>query len=346
MARMTPSLWPPLAAVLVTALLAAVMHVADAAGEVALPLLGMLAGAAMLAPFGVPVLWSWALIQGRPPRGTVAIAVVGLGGLYALFPGEIGGHLVSYAVVGLLAAFGLLSRWHPGLVLMAMCGVMIPIVLASTDVAVLDEMFAEQKEQTLQAQREMLMARQGEGAQPPALEVEAEALDRMFGTLRRMVPGMIAAGIIFQAALSFWLIRLLAGRLLPASALRGLPPFGRWRFPFAVVWLLAAGVGLMIVPRYLPLLAGWPPLGVNLVLLMVMLAAVQGAAVQWRLSPRSMPLVARIVILFMAGFLFLPLVFLGLADQWLDFRKLDTNGPMGRDDNGGNDDAPADKQGG
>lgn len=338
-ARMTRSQLPPLAAALGTLLLAVAMHLVDAAGEVALPLLGLVATAALLAPLGVPVLWSWALFQGRPLQLVGVVAAAGLGAVFFLFPGEVGAQLVSYALVGLTAAFGLLSRWHPGLVLAAMCGVMIPVIVATTDLEVLDEMFEQQKEETLQARREMLMAQQGEGAEPPALEVEKEALDRMFGTTRQLVPGFIAGGIMLQAALDFWLIWLLARWLKLAQALRGLPPFGYWRFPFALVWLLAGGVGLMIAPRYLGL-TDWPPLGANLVLLSVGLVALQGAAVQWRLSPSSMPLPARVVLLFMAGFLFLPLVVLGLADQWLDFRKLDA------DDNGGNDDAPADKQGG
>jgi len=190
------------------------------------------------------------------------------------------------------------------------------------------------------------LAQQEEGAPPPSLAVEEEALERMFGTIRKLVPGFIASGIIFQSALGFWLVWLLAGRLKLPYSLRGLPHFGHWRFPFALIWLLALGVVLMIVHRQFGGLAGWPPVGINLALVMVGLAAVQGAAVQWRLSPRSIPLLVRIILLFMAGFLFLPLVFLGLADQWLDFRKLDTDGPVDRDDNGGNDDAPADKQGG
>ena len=343
---MTHSLVPAVVAVLATVFIGAAMHVAQAAAEVALPFLGMLAAVAFLAPFGLPVLWSWALLKGRPLQLTAGIAVIGLSGVFALFPGEIGGHLVSYAVVGLLAAFGLLSRWHPGLIVVAMCGVMIPIVLASTDMAMLDEMFAEQKEQTLQARREMLMAEQGEGAPTPTLAVEEEALEQMFGTMRKLVPGFIASGIIFQSALGYWLIVLLAGRLRLGFPVQGLPSFGRWRFPFALVWLLALGVGLMIAPRHLDGLASWPPVGINLVLVVIGLTAVQGAAVQWCLSPRNIPWPVRVILLFMAGFLFLPLVFLGLADQWLDFRKLDTDGPEDRDDSGGDDDAPADKQGG
>ncbi len=345
-ARMTPSHWPPVVAVLVTVLLGAVMHVTEAASEVALPFLGLLASVALLAPLGVPLLWSWALLKGPSLQRTALIALVGLGGLMALFPGEIGGLLVTYSVVGLLAAFGLLSRWHPGLLLGALCGVLIPLVVVSSDMATFDEIMTQQKEQVLQTRREMLKVGQDEGAEPPTLAVEAEALDHATATVRLLVPGGIAAGIILEATLNLWLIQLLAGRLRPRLSLRGLPPFGRWRLPFAVVWMLAAGIGLMVAPRYMAALADWLPVGPNLLLVLVTLVALQGAAVQWHLTPRGVPVLVRLVILFMAGFLFLPLLFLGLADQWLDFRKLDTDGPADRDDNGGNDDAPADKQGG
>lgn len=351
---MTQTLLPPVVAFAVTLLLGVLMYGAQVAGEKVTPFLGLVTSIALVVPLGVPVLWSWALFRGRPWLWVVGLFVITLSGLLALFSGDIGLHLASYAAVGLLAAFGLLSRWHPGWVLILMWGAMIPMVLISADLAELDEMFAEQKELTLQARRQILMDQQGEGAIPPTLAVEEEALDRMFGLLRLLAPGLVASGMLFQAALSFWVIWLLVCKLGMAERLRGFPAFGQWRFPFALIWLLAAGVGLMIAPRYIDVpgyidVPVWSPListlalGPNLVLGMVGLAAVQGAAVQWHLSPVSMPLLARVILLFMAGFLFLPLVMLGLADQWLDLRKLDADDPQGRDDNGGNDDAPTDK---
>ncbi len=344
--RTTHSFGLVVVAVLVTVMIGAIMRMAQAAADGSPLFPGLPVAMAFLVPLGLPVLWGLAFLKSRPLPPTAGIALSGLVGVYTLVPGEIGGYLVSYAVLGSLAACGLLSRWRPSLIVVVMCGAMIPIVLASTDMALLDEMFAEQKELALQARREVLMAEQGAGGPTPTLAVEREVLDEMFRTMRRLIPGVTALSLIGQSALSLWLITLLAGRMKTETSWVRLPPFARWRFPFALVWLLALGVGLMIASRHLAGPDGWPPVGINLVLVMLSLAAVQGAAVQWRLSPRSMPWPVRVVLLFMAGFLFLPLVFLGLADQWLDFRKLDTDGPEDRDDNGGDDDAPADKQGG
>jgi hypothetical protein len=69
--------------------------------------------------------------------------------------------------------------------------------------------------------------------------------------------------------------------------------------------------------------------------------AVQGAALQWQMGSAGTPMLLRLFFLFMAGMLFLPLVLLGLADQWMDFRKLEIDDQQNDHDTGGNDDDSA-----
>lgn len=79
-----------------------------------------------------------------------------------------------------------------------------------------------------------------------------------------------------------------------------------------------AGLGLFITRQ--PTLAA---AGLNLALAVGTLLSLQGAAVQWAVTGKTLGMIPRVIYLLVAGFLFLPLVVLGLADQWLDFRKLE-----------------------
>jgi len=198
----------------------------------------------------------------------------------------------------------------------------LPVVLWSLNEMPMDEVFAAQKEQVLEARRELLMAGARPGEEPPSLAQEEQMLDDLFATVLQLTPAAVALGVIFQAAVTFGFIWILVRVLKLATVLRGFPPFVRWRFPFTVVWILAAAVALMIIP-----LPWWPAAGLNLVLVVTTMLAVQGAALQWHMSAAGVPILLRLFFMFMAGMLFLPLVILGLADQWMDFRKLEIEEP-------------------
>ena len=87
--------------------------------------------------------------------------------------------------------------------------------------------------------------------------------------------------------------------------------------------------------------------GLNIALAVAIVLSIQGAAVQWELTGRNMGMLPRVVFLLVAGFLFLPLVGLGLADQWLDFRKLEASDEEDspEDSNGAGTNAPDDDAG-
>jgi hypothetical protein len=109
------------------------------------------------------------------------------------------------------------------------------------------------------------------------------------------------------------------------------PRFGRWRLPFYLVWLLIAGLGLMILRHPVAL-----TVGLNLALFAAILLAVQGVAVQVWVTGRMFSLLGRIVFWTVMGLFMTPLVLasgvlLGLVDQWLDLRGLE----RGSDPEGG-----------
>ena len=331
---------PIVVAVLATVILGGLFSVAQGNDNLVLPVLGILSVMSLLTPYLVPVLWTWALLMGRPHLWVLVGAGLWLVAGWVMMPGEVTWPMTTHVVSGLVAGIGLMLRWKPGVILLLLAVVSLPIVLWSLEQVPLDELFEAQKVQALEARRELLMAGTRAGEEPPSLELEEQMLDDLFQTVHRLTPGAVAVALVLQAAVTFGLVWLLVRVLGLSSVLRGFPVFVRWRLPFAVVWVLAAGVGLMILP-----LPWWPAAGLNLVMVVTTMLAVQGAALQWHLGAANVPKLLRLFFMFMAGLLFLPLVVLGLADQWMDFRKLDSEEPSGSDriglDTGGNDDDSA-----
>jgi len=203
------------------------------------------------------------------------------------------------------------------------------LVYGNLETESVDEMYSQMKEQALQDRREFLKAEanstdQDSIDQEPKLVKEEQILDDAFLVVKQLLPGSMVLAQLIQSALTLGLMWILVKVLGYTAIAQRFLPFGRWRLPFAVVWLLAVAVALMIVQPGV-----WPAAGVNLAMVIVGLLAVQGASVQWRLSKAGFPMLSRLFFLIMAILLFLPLVMLGLADQWLDLRKLNKVEPEG-----------------
>jgi len=309
---------PLILAVVITVLFGGLSSVVGGEENIVTPVLGILVLFLLLAPYVLPVLWAWVLLKGQLPMWVLAGAAIWLATGLAMMPNDVTWHLTTHVVTGLVAGFGLMLRWKPGLILLLLAVVSLPVGLWSLNQMPMEEIFEAQKEEGLQARRELLMAGARPGDEPPSMVQEEQLLDELFATVLRLTPSAVAVGLLAQAAVSFGLIWILVRVMGLAPVLRGFPPFARWRLPFAVVWVLAVAVGLLIVP-----LSFWPSAGLNLVMVVCAALAVQGAALQWHLSSAGTPMLLRLFFLFMAGMLFLPLVVLGLADQWMDFRKLE-----------------------
>jgi len=103
--------------------------------------------------------------------------------------------------------------------------------------------------------------------------------------------------------------------------------FGRlseWRVPFGWIWVLAAGLALVVTRQ------SWAvTLGFNVVVLVIAVLAMQGGAVTMAALERGSAPVARMVLLVVAAVAAWPLfvgglAILGAADLWVDFRRLRT----------------------
>ncbi len=166
------------------------------------------------------------------------------------------------------------------------------------------------------------MEAQGESDQQLEMrEAAAASVERTVATLRRLWPALLLLGLLLQAAAAVWLVRRLAARAGRATELTPWPPLRRWRMPFALVWILAGGIALVLA-------RGEPAAraGVNLIAASAALLALQGAAVVWALATRVLPPLARWLIALAALLLLAPACLLacaaiGLADQWLDVRR-------------------------
>jgi hypothetical protein len=327
---------PSVVAVVLTVLLGGLFSLVPEDGQsLNVAVLGVFGLLSLLVPFVVPLVWTWALLMGRPHRlvlfGSGLWLVTGL-----MMPGAVMWSFTTHVVSGLMIGLGLMSRWKPGLILILLAMVSTPFAVWNLNQEPMDEWFEILKEQNLETRRELLMEGTKAGEDPPALVMEEQIIDDLFNTMRQLTPGILALGNLFQATLTFgfiWFVLRLQGL---TAGMHGFSTFGRWRFPFAVIWALALAVGLLIVP-----LPWWPYAGANLAMVVVGLLAIQGAAVQWRMSAVGIPVLLRLFFLFIAGMLFLPLVILGIADQWLDIRKLDAEESNDSDNTGGKSVDPA-----
>lgn len=291
-------------------------------------------------PFAVPALWGTAFLTSRP----IAICLVAAGGWLVaglgIAPGMVVWPTASYVAAGLAAGLALGSRFRLDAALAVVTLALAPYFVWTIQEVPLEEKYELLTEQYIEARREML-----EGtADPKQVELTLEAERRQHEQLARqalkILPSVFGLGIVGLAGMLLALVWLTTRLLGVKVGVSPLPPFGRWRLPFYLVWALVAGLGLFITR--LPVAAS---AGLNLALAVGTLLSVQGAAVQWQITGRTMGLVPRVIYLLVAGFLFLPLVLLGLADQWLDFRKLESSAceEPPADSNGAGDDAPDDE---
>ena len=137
---------------------------------------------------------------------------------------------------------------------------------------------------------------------------------------------------VLPSAIFLWVaVLIMAGRSLGSRAAQVMrwPPLSRaslsrWRLPDQVIWLLIAGLALLLAP-----LPAWSATGWTLLLITALGFGVQGiAVVESLLLARGVPLsVIVITLLFMAAVALpafaLAAVAVGTSDIWLDFRKLE-----------------------
>ncbi len=322
MIKSWPGFLPPLVVWVVTLLLVGIEDVAirlsvDGQGTVT-PLLALASLLSLTAPLLVPGLWGVAMLAARPWYLAPLAAVVWLGVALALFSGTLVWPLAFLALAGMTAGAVFLFRMRPALALLVVSLVLAPYLIWS--VHQFFESWPELSTQIMDMQRELLTGTADADQVELALAAREDQLEESMALVRKFLPATLGLEIMGLAAMLLVLVWLEARILGLSLTPLGFPPFGRWQLPFYLVWTLVGGLGLVLTRQAALVTAGW-----NVVVLVATLLSLQGAAVQWEMTRRTMGLVPRVIYLLIAGAVFLPLVVLGLADQWLDFRKLESS---------------------
>ncbi len=144
--------------------------------------------------------------------------------------------------------------------------------------------------------------------------------DAFIHYLVRLMPGIIIATSLFQAACCYGLSRSIIARKPGAGPIVAHAPLAAWHAPDVWVWGLITTLVLIMVPHEAARLAGW-----NLVIIYSIVYLAQGAAVveYYLRKARLQPVVRGLI---HAIILALPLVVcviaLGVVDIWADFRKV------------------------
>jgi len=327
MARVTPgpsAFLSPLAALIT---LAVAWVVALVSGDMAAggPAVGFWLLVVLPAPMLVAVLWgraAWG--ERRVARLAAAVAVWLLAGHLLLSAADTW-QMTANVAAGLVAGWAWRRGWRLDAALAGVVLMLLPLIVWAAVQMPVREQLAAISDQSLK----MLEEQAPPGTDPAELEKAREIGRQRFAQLSdltvRLYPSLIGAGLIGQALVILLLVRLAGRRLDQVARGRKLPPFSQWRLPFYFVWVLAAGIGLLITRR-----APWADAGLNLMVLSAAILSVQGLAVQFHMSRRFLPPVGLVIYWTLMGLAFLPLivtsVLLGLADQWRDLRRLDSGG--------------------
>jgi uncharacterized protein YybS (DUF2232 family) len=154
---------------------------------------------------------------------------------------------------------------------------------------------------------------------PETLHSVKIAVDALRTYIPKILPGLLVSGILTIT----WL-NLALGNLLLQRKDKGLSPwpeYNAWKLPDPLVWLvILGGITVFLLPAPLS------TMGLNVLIICTTLYFFQGLAIILSLLDRwSVPRLIRALIyalIFIQTYGIILLSFLGLADVWADFRKL------------------------
>jgi hypothetical protein len=283
---------------------------------------GRVPAAAAAAPLVLPGLWLAVWLLAARPALVVAMAVLGVVVGAVNMPIVPVAILAAYVVAGLAGGAALERGTSTLVVVVLIAALMVPgLLLALRETPMGDEL-AVLAGGLRESYAGRLPADCTEVQRKASMAEFERQLDGALKVSAWIWPSLLALGLLMQAALALWLGRLLAragGLRLVRPVSR---PFAVWEAPGAMVWVLAAGLLLLV--------AGGEPgkrAGLNLAILAGLALSVQGVAVQVWVTGRFLPPVGRAIYWLMAAFFIAPVVvaagaFIGLMDQWWDLRKL------------------------
>lgn len=165
--------------------------------------------------------------------------------------------------------------------------------------------------------------RQYEGISSEALVVIEETISQMKVVIPAIMPGILGSIVLFVT----WATMVFGNILLErTNGLKAWPTFRQWSLPEKLIWAVIAMGACILVPVE-PL----PKIGINCVLLLIIIYCFQGLSITvFFMNKWKVPVLLRSFFYVMIVFQSLGtliLLFFGIADIWLDFRKLKTQAP-------------------
>ena len=140
--------------------------------------------------------------------------------------------------------------------------------------------------------------------------------------LPRVLPGLLATSVIITVWLNMLIVNHLLYRFKPEKV--AWPRFSQWQLPEKLVWIVIVAAMLLLVGR-----GAVKNTGYSLAIVAAILYCLQGVAVfihffdRWKIPGYLRVIVY--VILAVQSYGLLLLAMLGIADIWIDFRKLAMN---------------------
>lgn len=239
---------------------------------------------------------------------------------------------LSFGFMAMGLADGLRWRWKPEiavimggiLALMAMVVVLAPFLQNAEKgpVAVTEEYLRTSITEAQQLYTQLGLT--------DVAQMMAQVTDTVVFYLVRLLPGIILAMTLLQAACCYGMARTLILRKDPAATVLSEPTLATWHAPDSWVWGLIVTLGLVAGGLITSTKGLSFFLGLNLALLYLIIYAVQGISlVEFSLRKARVGTIWRSMILTMIVALpvIVPVIALGVVDIWADFRKVRTPAP-------------------
>ncbi len=169
--------------------------------------------------------------------------------------------------------------------------------------------------------------RQYDGISTEALVVIEATISQMKVVIPAIMPGILGSIVLFVT----WATMVLGNIMLErTSGLKAWPMFRQWSLPEKLIWAVIAMGACILIPVE-PL----PKIGINCVLLLIIIYCFQGLSITvFFMNKWKVPILLRSFFYVMIVFQSLGtlvLLFFGIADIWLDFRKLKTHAVTGNE---------------
>ena len=200
--------------------------------------------------------------------------------------------------------------------------VVVAVVAAGSEVSIYSQMLQALDQALTEASAQY---RQSSGISAETIVVIEATIAQMKVVIPAILPGILGSLILLVIWTTMILGNILAERIDNFSAW---PIFRQWVLPEKLIWTFIA-MGIFILIPMEPL----PRIGINCILLLVIIYCFQGFSIAvFFMNKWKLPLLLRsffyVMIIFQSlGTLIL--LFFGIADIWVDFRKLKENTASG-----------------